>query len=156
MSEDKVRKGNTKMGMPTIRQRKAFEIWSKALAENDPLSFKEIMMRAGYSEMSAINPTNLTLSRGWEVLKKELDGEGAKNAFNELVASTNEDKRTRLASAIEITKIMGGYPAQENKVIGIFGNLGELQKKEDGNRTEDTTGEDSIPSSSGTEESAGV
>lgn len=143
-----------RMRNPTIKQRKSFELYMKSLVKNEPRTLGSILLEAGYTPAQASSPTAITTSRGWEFLKKELDGEGAKSAFNELVSATNEDKRTRLASAIEITKIQGGYPAQENKVIGIFGNLGDLQKKDD--RPEDITGEDSIPSSSGTEESSGV
>jgi len=141
---------------PTIMQRRVFEIYLREMAKEKPMKLGKMLLEAGYSKRLSRNPALAVFnSRGWAELKKELDGEGAKKAFNDLVAESNEDKRTRLASAIEITKIQGGYPAQENKVIGFFGDLEKLRKTND-IRPEDTTGDDSIPSSSGTDESSGV
>lgn len=115
----------------TIKQRRAFEVYLKHLKNKEPMSMEKILIESGYSPSTAKHASKkITHSRGWDILKKELDGEGAKDAFNDLVSRENEDKRTRLAAAIEITKIQGGYPAQENKIIGIFGKINSISDPE--------------------------
>lgn len=120
----------------TPRQQAAFKKMLEKLAKSEPVVLGSIMREVGYSPATAINPTkNLTSKVGWDSLKRELDSGGARDAFNELVAPQNTDKRSRLAAAIEITKITDGYPKQDNKVIGLFEKVGELQvnDKEDEN-----------------------
>lgn len=98
------------------------------LAKKEPVVLKQIMMEVGYSPNTAVCPgKNLTSKVGWDILKRELDADGAKQALNELVSSENENKNVRLAAATEIIKIQGGYPQQENKVIGLFEKVSELQ-----------------------------
>ena len=105
------------------------------------------MREVGYSAATAICPNkNLTSKVGWDILKRELDADGAKQALNELVAPQNENKNVRLAAAIEIIKIQGGYPAQENKVIGLFDKISELKKND---RPDTTPTENPIPATSG-------
>ena len=140
--------------LSTPRQQAAFKVMLERLAKHEPVILKSIMREVGYSEATAINPgLNLTSRPGWDALKRELDAGGAKQAFNDLVSPHNEDKRTRLAAAIEITKIGGGYPAQENKVIGLFEKVSELQKND---RPGDTTEENQFSTPLRTTESVGV
>jgi len=139
---------------PTPRQRKAFEIYVKSLAANDNKSFKKILMEAGYSlQTASYGSSSIKHSPGWTMLKKTLDTTGAHDAFNELVSSKNEDKRTRLASAIEITRITGGYPDQQNKVVGFFSNLDSLRRKDDDDviRQETSPDENQLLSAPGAE-----
>lgn len=136
--------------MTTPRQQAAFKKMLERLAKSEPVVLGTIMREVGYSAATAINPgKNLTSKEGWEVLKRELDSNGARDAFNDLVAPTNEDKRTRLASAVEITKITGGYPAQESKVIGLFEKVSELQKDD---KPKNPSGEDKLSSPPGATE----
>jgi hypothetical protein len=112
----------------TPRQQQAFKVMLEKFAKHEPVILGQIMREVGYSPNTAINPAlNLTSKPGWELLKRQLDSGGAIQTFNELVSPDNQDKRTRLASAIEITKITDGYPKSENKVIGLFEKIGELQ-----------------------------
>lgn len=138
----------------TPRQQAAFKKMLEKLAKSEPVVLGTIMREVGYSEATSINPgLNLTSRPGWDLLKRELDSNGARDAFNELVAKENQDKRTRLAAAIEITKITGGYPAQESKVIGLFEKIGELQKND---RPENLSDENQLPSPPGTAEGLGM
>ena len=131
----------------TPRQQAAFKKMLEKLAKHESVILGTIMREVGYADATAINPgLNLTSRPGWDLLKRELDSNGARDAFNELVAKQNTDKRTRLAAAIEITKITGGYPAQESKVIGLFEKVGELQQDD---RPENLSDENQLPSSPG-------
>jgi len=105
------------------RQVTAFKIMLERLSKHEPVTLRSVMREAGYADATCVNPQkNLTSKPGWEALKRELDAGGAKNAFNELVAPTNEDKRTRLAAAIEIMKIVS--PDKQTNVIGLFEKIG--------------------------------
>ena len=133
--------------MTTPRQQAAFKKMLEKLANKEPVVLGTIMREVGFSEVTSKNPgKNLTSKVGWEELKRELDSNGARDAFNDLVSGENQDKRTRLAAAIEITKITGGYPQQENKVIGLFEKVSELQD----DKSKNTTDGDKLPSASGT------
>jgi hypothetical protein len=126
---------------PTLKQEAAFKIMLKKMKDNEPTSLGKIMKEAGYSANSAINPElNLTSKKGWEMLKRKLDASGAIVAFNDLVSAENEDKRTRLSAAVEITKIVN--PEKQNNVIGLFEKIGELQ-----NESETSTDEDKFQTS---------
>ena len=120
------------MKKSTPRQQAAFKKMLEKLAKHEAVVLGTIMREVGYSDATAINPgLNLTSKEGWEQLKRELDSNGARDAFNELVSKQNTDKRSRLAAAIEITKITGGYPQQESKVIGLFEKIGNDFKQDD-------------------------
>jgi len=135
----------------TINQQTAFKIMLRKLMEHEPIVLGKIMREAGYAAATCINPqANLTSKPGWEVLKNRLDSGGAIQTFNELVAPENEDKRTRLAAAIEITKITDGYPKADNKVIGLFEKVGNDFKNEP------TATENKLPAPSWTTESPGM
>ena len=113
---------------PTIRQEAAFKIMLEKLKKKEPAVLKTIMREAGFAPSTCINPElNLTSRPGWQILKGQLDSNGARDALNELVSAENEDKRTRFSAAVEIIKIQDGYPKQDNKVIGLFEKIGELQ-----------------------------
>ena len=128
----------------TINQQTAFKIMLERLMKHEPIVLGKIMKEAGYADATCVNPEANLISRpGWEVLKRTLDSNGAIQTFNDLVAPDNEDKRTRLSAAIEITKIQDGYPKQENKVIGLFEKVGK-----DFN-DEPTTTENQLPSTPG-------
>ncbi len=132
----------------TIRQQAAFKKMLEKLANHEPVILGAIMREVGYASATAINPgLNLTSKEGWEVLKMELDSGGAKQALNELVSSENTNKNVRLAAAVEIIKIQGGYPQQENQVIGLFEKVGELQKDD---KPEAFANEDKLSSAPGT------
>jgi hypothetical protein len=104
---------------PTIRQEAAFKIMLEKLKKKEPAVLKKIMLAAGYSESSAVNPElNLTSKVGWEMLKRQLDGNAALQAFNDLVSASNEDKRNRLTAAIEIFKVIS--PDKQANVINLF------------------------------------
>ena len=120
---------------PTIRQEQAFKIMLEKLAKKEPAVLKKIMVEAGYSPNSAINPElNLTSKKGWQILKNELDANGAKSALNDLVSPENDDKRTRLSASVEILKIVS--PEKQTNVIGLFEKLGELQDDKSSEITE--------------------
>jgi hypothetical protein len=105
------------------------------LAKKEPAVLKKIMVEAGYSPNSAINPElNLTSKKGWQILKNELDANGAKSALNDLVSPENDDKRTRLSASVEILKIVS--PEKQTNVIGLFEKLGELQDDKSSEITE--------------------
>ena len=136
----------------TPRQQAAFKLMTEKMRNHEPALLGQIMREVGYSAATAINPTaNLVNTEGWQTMKNSLDRAGAIQTFNELVSSKNKDSRTRITAAIEITKITGGYPAQENKVIGLFGKLEDIQ--DEPNRISE---ENQLLSSSGATEGAGV
>jgi hypothetical protein len=105
------------------------------LAKKQPAVLSKIMVEAGYSKNSAINPgLNLTSKAGWQILKNELDANGAKIALNDLVSPENDDKRTRLSASVEILKIVS--PEKQTNVIGLFEKLGDLQDDKSSEITE--------------------
>lgn len=146
------------MKKPTIKQQLAFKLMLEKLIKHEPIVLKTIMREVGYSTNTAINPgLNMTSKPGWELLKRELDAGGARDAFNELVAPSNEDKRTRLSAAIEIMKIVS--PEKQTNVIGLFEKIGELQESQESqedDKPETITDENQLPASPGATESSSV
>lgn len=107
--------------MPTIKQKKAY----KNLVENSS-TIKEAMLKAGYSEASAIKPSqNLTNSLGWkQLIEKEWNDKlitktikkGMKATKKEVIAGKveeREDHAIRLKS-VELAMKARGYLMPES------------------------------------------
>jgi len=137
----------------TPRQQAAFKLMLEKFQKHEPAILGEIMREVGYSTATSINPgANLVKTVAWQSMKRELDSGGARDTFNELVSPRNTDKRTRLAAAIEITKITDGYRKAESKVIGLFEKVGELQTPQADDKSNTVTVEDKLLTTSGTAE----
>lgn len=138
----------------TPRQQAAFKLMTEKLMRHEPALLGQIMREVGYSLTTSANPTaNLVNTEAWQTMKNTLDKPGAVRTFNDLVRPENKDSRSRLAAAIEITKITGGYPPQENKVIGLFDKLSELRAND---RPTDTPEENQLLPPFGPDEGSGV
>jgi len=115
--------------MATENQKQAFNIRTKLIKEKKPVVMGEVMKDAGYSNRMSEHPGVLIKSKGWEELKKTLNEDDAIKTFNDLASDKNEDKRSRLDASKEILKINDRYPAQKNKITGLFDKLEEIDDK---------------------------
>lgn len=57
--------------MATIKQKKAFTIFTENLRNNKPSTLGEILIGAGYSIETSKRPTDVTKSKGWQELMDE-------------------------------------------------------------------------------------
>lgn len=112
--------------MPTQLQKQAFDIKSLKVKERKPIVMGDIMVEAGYSEITADKPKNLTESTGWQTLLAKYDDEPIMDLIYE-EALDKSDKRNATANRDILLKLKDRYPAQKSKVIGLFGGLSDLE-----------------------------
>lgn len=77
---------------------------AKILAENHGMAMGEAMIRAGYSPITALKPSNLTQSKGWQELMDEyLPQENVAKVHGALLNSHNVDHMTFPLETPELT-----------------------------------------------------
>lgn len=82
-------KGHT---VATIKQKRAFSIFSENLRAGTPATFGEILIGAGYSIESSKRPTDVTKSKGWQELMEEaLPDDLLAQTHNDLLKTTRID-----------------------------------------------------------------
>ena len=111
--------------MPTLKQKTAFKKMVKNIADGNPKSMGEIMIESGYEENSAIKPSQLTNSKGFQLLLSRIDDEVILSRIKEILVDT--DKRSSLTAADMLLKLKDRYPASKSKVIGLFETIGNLE-----------------------------
>jgi len=84
------------------------------------------MRKNGYTKATAKTPDKLTGSKAWQQMLKEINEEDILQRVREI--ALDDDKRASLQASDMIFKLKDLYPAQKNKVLGLFGSLEELEK----------------------------
>ena len=103
------------MVKPTTKQKLAFSELLKLLQEGSPFDLKSIMLKAGYTEATAINPgENLTNKTGWQQLLAKIDDKPLLDRLREI--ATSEDKRASISAIQELLKLKDRYPAGKLKI----------------------------------------
>lgn len=114
---------------PTIKQKAAFSQMLEAIKTGKDVELKKIMIKAGFSELTARNPeTNLLSKESFQQLLNQIDDSEILNKFREILKA--EDKRASIAAGVELLKLKDRYPAQKSKIIGLFESLSNLEGSE--------------------------
>lgn len=103
--------------MPTTQQKKAFEVWSEALANEKPIPITRAMERAGYSVKTRGKPQQLTKSKGWQELLNEIPDSLITTELKKLIKDKT-DKRAKLQAMDMALKLKDKYPAGKLKITG--------------------------------------
>ena len=75
----------------------------------------KIMKEEGYSE-SAAACVKVLRTATWKQLRDAMPKNQIMQVFADLIDETNTDKRTRLASAVELCKLLDLYPTKKLKI----------------------------------------
>ena len=78
----------------------------------------KIMREVGYSKKTAINPKDLTESKGWQELLNEVPDEELKNRLLEI--AQDKDKRSALIAIDMLLKLKDKYPATKAKIAAFI------------------------------------
>ena len=113
--------------MPTQLQKQAFDIKTLKVKEHKPVLMGEVMIEAGYSEVTTKKPKNLTDSTGWQTLLSEYEDKPIMDLMYKEALDTS-DKRNATANRDMYFKIKDKYPASRSKIIGLFGGLSDLEE----------------------------
>jgi len=112
------------MAKPTLKQKTTFRKMIEAIENGGRLDFKTLMMRGGYSEATAKNPTkNLLSKEGWKQLLAQIDDRVILAKLYEVMLG--EDKRSSLTAADMLLKLKNKYPKGEVKAVALFKDLEE-------------------------------
>ena len=104
------------MPKSTLKQKLAFKELLNTLQKQQPVALKNIMLKAGFSLNTAINPSkNLTSKIGWQQLLNKIDNEPLIDKLNE-IALKRKDSRANIAAISELLKIKDLYPDKKIKV----------------------------------------
>jgi len=110
--------------MATFKQAKAI----KTLVEKGG-SVSKAMKLAGYKDTTAKTPKKLTGSKAFQEVLLDIDDEAiVKEIKNIAMAKTND--RAKLQAIDMLLKLKDRYPAQKNKVIGLFDKLSDITDKD--------------------------
>ncbi len=129
--------------MPTIKQKTAFDKIVKNMSEGNPKTAGEILTESGYGKI-ALQPSRILDSKGFQELLTIIDDKEILDKFRDILLG--DDKRSSLSAGIELLKLKNRYPQQENKVIGLFEKVGELQTND---KSQDSPTENLLPSAQG-------
>jgi len=138
--------------MITIKQRQAFKIMLEKMTSKDPITMGQILREAGYAKSTSETPSLVTTTKGWEELIAQINDIPLLEKLYEI--ALGDDKRACLQAIDQIMTLKDRKPKADNKVIGLFEKVGDLQIKND--RTEQTAKVDKLLSAPGTTESPGV
>ncbi len=90
-----------------------------------PLPVGAILRKSGYREL-ANQPSRVLDSKGFQDLLGTIDDGVIINRLYEIVR--DEDKRAIIAASHEILTLKDRYPAQKNKIIGLFENITSIEE----------------------------
>ena len=111
------------MAQATIKQKLAFKELLQALQSDKSFHMKEIMLKAGYTEITASKPQlNLTSKTGWQTLLAKIDDSKLLAELYELTLDP-DDKRAKLTAIQEIMKVTSDIPRlTTNQLFNKFKN----------------------------------
>jgi len=91
------------------RVKRVFDKVVTAKLNGKKLSVRKAMEGEGYSQ-SSINCDKVLGTATWKQLIKRFNDDDLMQVFDDFISPTNEDKRVRLAAAIEMCKLKDLYP----------------------------------------------
>jgi hypothetical protein len=97
------------------RVKRVFDKTMTQIAEGKKPVVSKIMLEEGYSE-SAAACVKVLRTATWKQLKEALPKNEIMQVFADLINEKNDDKRTRLAAAIELCKLNDLYPTKKLKI----------------------------------------
>jgi len=97
------------------RVKRVFDKTMTQIAEGKKPVVSKIMLEEGYSE-SAAACVKVLRTATWKQLKEALPKNQIMQVFADLIDEKNDDKRTRLAAAIELCKLNDLYPQKKLKI----------------------------------------
>ena len=115
--------------MATIKQKTAFKKMLENVRNSNPQTMGQVLVNSGYKEISK-QPSRIINSQGFQELLAQIDDNEILNKFREILRS--EDKRSALASGIELLKLKGRYPKEETKFTSLFTSIKAVSKEENG------------------------
>lgn len=122
----------TKDKKPTLRQQTTFDILLKVIQSGQPFTWKAIMLKGGYSPVTAQAPDlNLISREGFQKLLARIDDAPILAKIYEIIFG--DDKRSSLTASDMILKLKDRYPAQKTKVLGLFETIKNLEEDNEKN-----------------------
>jgi len=100
------------------RVKEVFDETVKQIAKGNKPVISKIMIEKGYSQSSA-NCLKVTQTATWRQLLNNQDKYRIYKVFDDLIDESNEDKRTRLAAAVELCKLHDLYPGKKLKIESL-------------------------------------
>ncbi len=111
--------------MSTILQRRAFKELLIALEREPKTTFRDIMLKAGFSDYSSRNPKDNLIERtGFQELLQQIDDKLLLGKLYQFLLD-DSDKRVALAAIQELFKLKDAYPVPRSKI-----DLGLEQRRE--------------------------
>lgn len=100
------------------RPKRVFDRAMEMIGEGKTPVISKLMREEGYSNSSAACVKVLRTAT-WKQLRDAMPKTRIMKVFDDLIDETNEDKRTRLAAAIELCKLNDLYPAKQLKIESL-------------------------------------
>ncbi len=119
---------------PTIKQKAAFQAMLEAIKNGKDVEMKSIMLKAGYSLATAEHPDlNLTSKDSWQQMLNRVDNQQLVDVLNSIANDKDEngrikDKDAAIKAIKEVFTLKDLYPAQKNKIIGLFEKINTLEE----------------------------
>ena len=115
----------TRIKRPTLKQKTAFKNMLEAVKTGKDVVLKDIMLKSGFSQNTAINPQlNLLSKDGFQSLLNKINDDEILNRFMDILR--DEDKRASLQAGVEILKLKDRYPQRDKIAVSIFNKIDTL------------------------------
>lgn len=113
-----IKNKNPKVRKNGDRVKRVFDKTMNKLAAGEKPVISRIMKEEGYSDSSAACVKVLRTAT-WQTLKEALPKNQIMQVFTDLIDEENTDKRTRLAAAVELCKLLDLYPTKGFTINGV-------------------------------------
>lgn len=104
--------------MATEKQKAALSNLVENRRNNNPKTLGEILLASGYSESTAIKPSQVMRSKGWQELLDDINDDSLLKELKD-VAHDKKDKRAKLQAIDMLLDLKGRYPNQKNEATFI-------------------------------------
>lgn len=101
--------------MSTMKQRKVKDIYLEEMQKDKPDTMGNILRRVGYAENTAIKPTQVFQSQGFQEMLAEIDDNRIVKKWTKW-ALQDKDRRTSLEAGKEIMKLKNRYPKEQTEI----------------------------------------
>lgn len=112
--------------MPTLKQKTAFKKIVDNSRINNAKTAGQILLESGYKKNTAIKPSQVIDSKGFQELLSQIDDNDILQRFNDILK--DQDKRASIQAGIELLKLKDRYPASKSKIIGLFDKISDLEE----------------------------
>ena len=98
--------------MPTLKQRKAFNLAMESMKGENSKTKGEILREAGYDELTSLRPSQVWNSQGFRGMLAEIDDSLIVSKWYEWALS-DIDKRVALQAGENILKLKNRFPKEQ-------------------------------------------